>query len=351
MMLKILSVKNFMAFKEAELSFCAGLNVIVGENGLGKTQLLKLPYTVMAVIAEESRRSNPREPTKALLRGRLAEKLIGVFRPESLGRLTRRAPGRRRCAVEVRFHDPQTSLAFNFATQNRSEVEVDLCPSRWLEAAPVYLPTRELLTIYPGFVSLYATRHLEFEETWRDTCLLLGSPTLRGPREQTVARLLAPLEEQIGKVVLDPNGRFYLRSPGTGNMEVPLVAEGWSKIATLVRLIATGSLLNGSCLFWDEPEANLNPKLVREVAKAILGVCSEGMQIFVATHSLFLMREFDLLRNDAEYTKVEQRYFALSQGEDGVVVSQGEIDEVGPLVLLDESLSQSDRYLDYQPER
>ncbi len=38
----------------------------------------------------------------------------------------------------------------------------------------------------------------------------------------------------------------------------------------------------------DEPESNLNPGLIREVAKAILGVRKAGVQVLVATHSLFL---------------------------------------------------------------
>ena len=80
-MLESLDVKNFTAFPDARLCFAGGLNVIVGENGLGKTHLLKLPYAVMAVSAEEGRRSNGRQPTKALLRTRIAEKLVCMFRP------------------------------------------------------------------------------------------------------------------------------------------------------------------------------------------------------------------------------------------------------------------------------
>ena len=179
------------------------------------------------------------------------------------------------------------------------------------------LATRELLTIYPGFVSLYETHYVEFEETWRDTCLLLGVPALRGPRRKAVASLLEPLEEQIGgRVVLERNGRFYLAPTGGGSMEMPLVAEGWRKVAMLARLIVTGSLLDKDCLFWDEPESNLNPRLISEVAKAILRICDTGVQVFVATHSLFLLREFEILIK-REFGNIEQRYFALRRRRRG----------------------------------
>ena len=347
-MLKSLTVRNFTAFGEARLDFAPGLNVIVGENGTGKTHLLKLPYAVAAVSSEEGRRRSGRVPTKAFLQARIAEKLVDVFRPEDgrLGRLARRQQGRNRCEVRIQFRRRRTSIGFNFASQNKSEVVVDRVPERWLNDTPVYLPPRELLTIYPGFISLYETHNVEFEETLRDTCLLLGAPTVRGPRERRIARLLDPLEDQIGRVVLERNGRFYLRQPGKAIMEMPLVAEGWRKLAMLSRLIATGSILEQGVLFWDEPEANLNPKLIREVAEAILRICESDVQVIVATHNLVLLREFEILLKN-KFSGVEQKYFALRHGEHGVQVSQSEeVGEIDPLVLLDEELKQSDRYLE-----
>ena len=346
-MLKSLGIREFTVFKEADLKFSGGLNVIVGANGTGKTHLLKLPYAVMAMSAEEGRK-RAESPTKILLHTRIAEKISSVFRPEDrLGRLVRRQRGRNACEVAMSFSQPSTSLAFRFSSLARSEVVVKTALSRWHDKAPVFLPTRELLTLYPGFVALYETRHLEFDETWRDTCLLLGAPTLRGPREAASARLMEPLEKQLGgKVVLDANNRFYFRPFNARNMEMPLVAEGWRKLAMLVRLISTGSLLDRGCLFWDEPEANLNPRLIREVARAILCICDAGVQVFVATHSLFLLREFEILL-EHEFADVKQRYFGLRRNDYGVDVSQGdEIGDVDPLLLLDEELEQSDRFMD-----
>ena len=183
---------------------------------------------------------------------------------------------------------------------------------------------------------------------WRLPRTLLASRTgMDGPREGAIARLMEPLEQQLGgKIVLDPNGRFYLQRFNGGKMEMPLVAEGWRKLAMLLRLIATGSLLDKGCLFWDEPEANLNPRLIREVARAILAICQAGVQAFVATHSLFLLQELEILLK-REFNGVEQQYFALRPGDDGVDVSQADdLEDTDPLLLLDENLEQSDRFLD-----
>lgn len=345
-MLKSLKVKDFTVFKSVDLKFVEGLNVIVGENGTGKTHLLKLPYAVMAMSAEEGKKRNV-PPTKTLLQTRIAEKVSGVFRPEeTLGRLVHRKQGRNRCEVEISFSQPRTNVAFGFSTLAKSEVSISEPLSKWQDKSPAFLPTRELLTLYPGFVPLYETRHLEFDETWRDTCLLLGAPALKGPRLATINDLIAPLEKQLGgSVELDSNGRFYLKE-ASGRMEMPLVAEGWRKLSMLVRLISTGSLLDKGCLFWDEPEANLNPRLIREIATAILGICKAGVQVLVATHSLFLLREFEILL-ESEYAEVEKRYFALRRDNRSVDVSQADnIGDVDPLTLLELDLDQSQRFLD-----
>ncbi|MES5813912.1 AAA family ATPase [Pseudoxanthomonas sp. Soil82] len=348
-MLKQLGIKNLTVFAEAQLDFGKQLNVIVGENGAGKSHLLKLAYSVLQTSWEEGRKpSNSGEsPTKTALQTHLAEKLVNVFRPEQLGRLARRRQGRERCDVKLAFANAELDVEFSFATNSKSEVSVDKVPAAWLKIAPAYLPTRELLSIYPGFVSLYEGHYLQFEETWRDTCLLLGKPLQKGPKEARIRSLLEPLERAMeGSIELDANGRFYLRNV-SGRMEIPLVAEGLRKLGMLARLTATGALLDKGYLFWDEPEANLNPKLVRQVASSIVELSKSGMQVFLATHSLFLLRELEILLSNDKNGRAHNRFFGLHPGKNGVVVKQGpSIEDIGDIAALDEDLAQSDRFLD-----
>ena len=360
-MLKSLTLKNFTAFSRASLDFGRDLNIIVGENGLGKTHLLKLPYALLAVSFEGGQKNPSRKPTKAVLQPGIAQKLIGVFRPESLGRLTRRQRGRNRCEVELTLsEDDRTSgrrsgiagdrLKFHFATNSQTEVVTDSVPGHWSQWPPVFLPTRELLTLYPGLRAAYSGRYLEIEETWLDACNLLEMPALRGPRERKAAELLEPLEAAMdGKIVLDGNGRFYLRSAGHGIFEMPLVAEGHRKFAMLAQLIANGSLLEHGYLFWDEPESNLNPVLARRMAESIVRISKSGIQVFIATHSLFFLRELEILLGEVEKNEIEHHWFALRSGRDadeGVVVEQGASpDDVQTIASLDADLEQSDRFL------
>jgi predicted ATPase len=130
-------------------------------------------------------------------------------------------------------------------------------------------------------------------------------------------------------------------------MEMPLVAEGLRKLGMLARLIATGALLDKGTLFWDEPEANLNPKLIRSVAKSIVDLSAAGIQIFIATHSLFLLRELELQAANRSGKAIDARFFGLQLRDDDLDVEQGSsIDEIGSIAALDEELEQSQRYLE-----
>jgi hypothetical protein len=244
------------------------------------------------------------------------------------------------------FEDKQFNFEFSFSTNSKTEVLIEQVPKGWLDTSPAYIPTRELLSIFPNFVSVYEGHYLEFEETWRDTCILLGAPLQRGTKEKRIQELLAPLETSMGgSIELDKNGRFYLKNE-RGRFEMPLIAEGQRKLAMLARLIATGILMDKGFLFWDEPEANLNPLLIKQVAQSIVSLSKIGIQVFIATHSLFLLRELEILMTDQQNIELNSRFFGLHFSDDGVVVNQGDtIDEIGDITTLDEELAQSDRFI------
>lgn len=344
-MIKTLEVQNFTALPNAAWAFAPGLNVVVGENGFGKTHVLKLLYALLKVQADA------KDLSKGVLERAYAEKLTAVFRPESLGRLVKRRQGRGRCEFRLEMSNEGLSMAGAFASNAKSQIEILKAPTEGLERSPAYLPTRELVTLCPWFVPLYENFHLEFEETWRDTVSLLGNPSLKGPREKRAAELLEPLEKAMGgKVQVDAaSGRFYLQLAGEGRMEMPLVAEGLRKVAMLARLISTGTLLEQGYLFWDEPETNLNPKLIKVVAASIVAVAASGVQVFVASHSLFLLRELEMLLADKRYRKLPSRWFALAAKGGEVALEQSDrIEDIQTLVMLDEELAQSDRFMNWE---
>ena len=85
---------------------------------------------------------------------------------------------------------------------------------------------------------------------------------------------------------------------------------------------------------------------IKQVAKSILDLSDSGIQVFIATHSLFLLRELEILLSDPIRKKVKVKFFGLHQTDDGVRIDQGStIDDIGDIAALDEELAQSDRFL------
>src|SRR5690554_2398999 len=167
-MLKQLEVENLTLFPNKQcLHFAAVLNVIVGENGTGKTHLMKMAYSLIAASEEAGRKPNIGAPTKTYLQKAYADKLLGVFKPDALGRLASRKQGRARCEILASFDDKALNSAISFATNAKSDVQVEVLPKIWHDKRALFIPTRELLTIFPGFVALYDSHFVPFEETWR----------------------------------------------------------------------------------------------------------------------------------------------------------------------------------------
>jgi predicted ATPase len=308
--LRHLEIHRFTAFETAKFEFTDGVNVLIGENGTGKSHLLKLIY----VLSEAVRRSTSGEgldgsPRKLTLDDAVGEMLQSVFQPDELHRLVRRAAGRRRAQIVAVWVDgkKQRRLEVELTSAGRLTVTGDDLPE--LERS-VFIPTREVLSIFPGFISSYVKRESAFDRTFYDLCVALDAKPLRALR-QGRRLVLDRLENILGGRIANVNGRFYLKLPD-GDMEAPLVAEGLRKLGMIAYLIINGSLAENGFLLWDEPEASMNPRLTHLTGRVALELARTGMQTWIATHDYLLTSELSLA---AEISKANNaRFFALVRG-------------------------------------
>jgi hypothetical protein len=290
-------------------------------------------------------------PDKATLQKELGGKLVRVFRGESVGRLSRRGVGIRNTEVDASFKaQPRAGFHFSFSTKSATDVILDKVPEQFFSDEVVFFPTKEMLSMFPGFAGLYRDREMSIDETYYDLCLALEKPPLRGRRFDEVNFLLAPVEEILGGSIRIENGRFYLVQEGVGKFEIPLVAEGFRKLGAVAYLLANGTLAKQSILFWDEPETNLNPAYMAKVAELLVAIARNGTQVFAATHSLFIMRELSMLLGRTENTDVKRCFIALESAESGAVAkSGGSAEEIEPITALDAEIEQSQRYMEPHP--
>ncbi len=343
-MLTQLTFSEFSLFSRADMRFTNALNVIIGENSSGKSHLLKLAYVVNA-LQSETGRDQPQK-LNYRLEERIAEKLVAVFRPEYLGNLVNRHAGRSRCRVDARFESH--ALQFSFAPNSRKKVTLEQHAQSQTIPAPVLLPPKEAISLFPSLIGSYERRELILDETYYDLCQKFLATPLKPGQLKGVSTLITELEIILkGKIILE-QGRFLIKTADKGKLEIGLLAEGLRKIAQLAYLLINGSLRRGCTLFWDEPDSNLNPKLIRKVAGALVATANFGIQVVIATHSLFLLRELELLIAGRNMPTL---YTGLECHNSGVTVRQAEdIEDLPSIIALEEELDQSDRYLDLHTE-
>lgn len=339
MKLTHLDLDKFCAFRKAEFDFSPGINVFIGANATGKTHLMKLLYCVLRA----RRDANGVEPGNKEVGILLAQKLGGVFRPDrnAIGRLVHRAVGKNKATVALTADTGDVS--FRVTTQGNLYVDRDTLTK---PEPSIFIPSREVLAMYEGFVKAYEDRELSFDETYRDVCVALSGTPLRGPRLAEVRKLAAPLQEILGGRVSLDGGRFYLAAT-EGNLEAHLLSEGLRKIGSLLHLIVNGSLMKNGFLFWDEPEANLNPQLVTKVVGTLRHLALFGVQVFVASHDYLLTQHLALPPAKGE-RRAPVRFFCFNRDEEaGIKVDQGDtIAALASNPILDEFARYYDRQRD-----
>lgn len=303
MTLASITLKNFTVFEDARFDLCPGVNVLIGANGTGKTHAMKAAYASLASASGEE--SNVAHRTH--------EKFVSVFRPErgDVGRLIRRTGSPPKAAwvwLDLRhgesFHVvlPGSPLGLDRSLPNPRHLPSSL-----------YIPSREVFSMSEGFIAAYRKRELSFDETFLDLCVALDALPLRQEAADEMGPLRLRLETILGGKVLRDGNRFYVEPDSGDRVEAHLVAEGLRKIATLAHLVTNGSIAPGTILFWDEPETNLNPKLIVQLADVLVDMAKLGVQIVLATHDYLLSSRLSLL---AEYEQVPPntiRFFSLAR--------------------------------------
>lgn len=338
-----LQVREFGAFAASDFEFVDGLNVFIGPNGTGKTHVLKLLYSSLDTLRVGAQDSLDNDD----VRTRLEMKLSGVFRPDrgDVGRLARRQHGKNTASVDLAVHEfrgrrPKShSVGLSFEMHTGRGLTSFKSDGGGLESQSVFLPTREVLAMYEGFIAAYTRRELSFDETYYDACVALNATPLRGV--SPLAGLLKKLRDGLGGHVELSGERFYVKFRGDrkGRMEAHLVAEGLRKFACLERLVLNGALRRSSYLFWDEPEANLHPRLITVTAEVLGMLASEGIQVFISTHDYLLARRLSLATR--RRGNPPTRFFGFSRPRTGPVevVHADRLEDLPDNLMIDEFTS------------
>ncbi len=292
-MLKSIRFVKFTVFEDTEVCFSPGINVFLGENGTGKTHILKAAYSACEI-------GKPN--------GTFAEKLVNVFYPSEkrIGRLVKRSSVSSNGSLEIVrtiINNQNITLRLKLSnhTTQPDKAIVSGTTKLWRDnpVQAVYIPVKDMMANAPGFRSLYEEREIHFEEVYVDVLRKAFLPFQKGPIDANRKKLLSLLQDAMDGKVIAKNEELFLKNK-QGELEFTLLAEGLRKIGLLWMLIQNRTLLEGSILFWDEPEANLNPKLMRPIVEILIELQRMGIQIFVATHDYVFLNElnFQIQKSD-----------------------------------------------------
>lgn len=284
MSLTKIEAENFTVFEKISFPFCRGLNVLVGENGMGKTHIMKIAYA--ACQASKHDVSFP-------------QKSVKLFRPDqsSIGRLVNRSKNGNNTA-KISVESDVAKIGMSFSTKTKKWDAMVTTESNWekqmSDLTSVFIPAKEILSNAWNLDAAVKMGNVEFDDTYLDIIAAAKIDISRGVDNGARKKYLKILQKiSSGKVALHDD-RFYLK-PGTqAKLEFNLVAEGLRKIALLWQLIKNGTVERGSVLFWDEPEANINPKYIPVLAELLIMLEREGVQVFVATHDYFLCKYIEV---------------------------------------------------------
>ena len=321
-MISRLHLKNFIAFADLGINFSPGINIVIGENGTGKTQLLK------AILALSGPAAHGEQAGE-----QLARKLCRLYHPLSnqVGEL-RRTGARGQAQLSATFASGQEIAAQFSGSATAAKVSTS---TNEVAAPALFIPTKEVLSLVRGLTA--EQPHLPtIERIFDDGYLDLANALVKeGVNDLNAKVQLNPkfgsivprLTNLIGGQYLLENGRFVFEPgryvekdaatrskaqhaqmyqdstewkfvPGSKRrLSSGMTAEGFRKIGVLQRLLGNGSLNPGSTgpLLWDEPESNLNPKLMKDLVQVLLELARNGQQVILATHDYVLLKWFDLL--------------------------------------------------------
>lgn len=343
-MIRYLDLKNFAAFSKVRMEFSPKINVILGENGTGKTQIMKAAYGLLKATSN----IDSAHAKKDIHEQRITEKFVRIFRPldHKLGKIWRRG-SEEKAQAEVGFNEGWTRSSFNYNSKN-----VDLQELTSYPYSPIFIPTKEVLSLYRGILSPESDKETVkalFDDTYIDLCEHLSKPIEK------------PVDERLGadprfgtvypKIVDAIDGRYEIKADGClfhsgcylerkkrfdakhsafysdstkyvfsaeegDDLSAAMTAEGFRKIGIIQHLLANESLAPQNCgvLFWDEPESNLNPKLMQLMVESLLELSRNGLQIVIATHDYTTLKWLDLLNEKGKDDHV--RYHSLYREED-----------------------------------
>jgi AAA15 family ATPase/GTPase len=309
-MINSVQLKNFGPLDDIDWQNLGPINLVIGNNGCGKSFLLKALYSAIRTL-EDYKRGNNNDSVEEIL----ADKLYWTFQAEKIGDLVTK---QRNSTLSFSLMIDHNLFSYNFDPDTTKVINILAN-----EVAPrpdnsTFLPSKEVLSLF--HIILESREHdklFGFDDTYLDLAkaLLIRKPLenrliKRVKQIQQLQSTLNPnapklnefdeCQERLnnilgGKVEYDFETKRWEFNQGNQKFNVGVMAEGIKKIAILDTLLGNGHLNKNSIIFIDEPEANLHPTAISKLLDIVAILANHGIQFFIASHSYFVIKKLFLI--------------------------------------------------------
>ena len=177
-MIQQLDVENYTVFKKAAFEFGSQLNVFIGENVTGKTQILKLIYAVVSLF---SKAQELNQPVELMDGSKEAESFKAIFKIDSITDLVhteskQQSLPKKKAHVSISCNEHADLEIVLHDDKNHANTSFQDKKDFLHNSSALYLPVHELLTIYPNYQSLSKMYQLPYDSTVDDAIAKLGLP-------------------------------------------------------------------------------------------------------------------------------------------------------------------------------
>ena len=288
-MISSVELRSFGPIESIKWDNLKRINLIIGRNSSGKTTLLKALYASIRSIEGYGRGNNP-DSFKSIL----FNNLYWTFQVNELGKLVKKGDdelsfscsSERSEIMKYRFGETTVRSIVN-AENNFAQRDVN----------SIFLPAKEILSLQDLILrSRDDLKVFGFDNTYYDLAKAL-SPSRKGRNYKGFSIARKQLKEAIGGSVVysEMKNVWQFRDRDNRVYDIDITAEGIKKLGILDSLLGNHYLSKDSIVFIDEPECALHPELVSSFMDIILSLAKVGIQIFIATHSYFVIKKLYLL--------------------------------------------------------
>lgn len=285
--IKELKIKNFTCFENLEFKF-NNINVFIGENGVGKTHLLKVLFSHIKSISDIKKDSSDESFSTEL-----QEKIEDVFFGGNIKNLNR---NNKHFEIEVVTENGIIKSKCgqkNSLKNNELKAELQQKDSKF---NVIYIPAQEILSTYTNYLNYSEIAKYKLDSTY---FYLANSLSKKENKVYSLSSFYKGFNKILkGEIINTNEGYSFQKEKNT--FQSSLVGDGIKKLGTYKLLLENKEINKDTILFIDEPEVHLNPKLINFFVSFIIELSEKGVQIFLSSHNYLLIY---LLSLKSEYSK------------------------------------------------